>query len=434
MRGLTGNILRTFSTQVPSIIIGIVSGIFLTRLLGVEGKGVYAIFYANIEIMVMVFILGCDLGVIYFGSNKNISSGKLQGIAIYTLIITVPIVSLAVLFLKMDFLFPDYYDGQFFKFFLLGTFALILINTLFGAFLKTVKAFKSVNRIALINSIFNLSAYAVLFYLDSKGIITLTIKFIFTTSLVILLLNTLMWLYSFLKNIQLHPVFNLSLSKDILPFFKYIFPVFISLIINFLNYRFDIWLVSYYEGNIQLGLYVLAVNFAQFILLYSRIIGGVMMPYLSEDNEEQRKKYFTTYSRINFVSILSMVIFLAIIGNWLLVFLYGKEFTNSGGPFNILLIGMVFTAMSQLFSIMLFSKGKNNIALIANSVGLVATILLDVLLIPKYGIMGAAVATSISYILLFAVLLYYLLMKEQLKFTEIFIIKKTDFTQIFQKD
>ena len=48
MRGLTGNIIRTFSTQIPSIIISIVSGIFLTRLLGVEGKGIYALFFANI--------------------------------------------------------------------------------------------------------------------------------------------------------------------------------------------------------------------------------------------------------------------------------------------------------------------------------------------------------------------------------------------------
>ena len=51
MRSL--NILKTFSTQIPSIILSIVSGVFLTRLLGAEGKGVQAIFYANMEIMVM---------------------------------------------------------------------------------------------------------------------------------------------------------------------------------------------------------------------------------------------------------------------------------------------------------------------------------------------------------------------------------------------
>ena len=82
MRGLTGNILRTFSTQVPSIIISIVSGIFLTRLLGAEGKGVYAIFFANMEIMVMIFAMGCDMGIIYYGANKKISQEKLQAISI----------------------------------------------------------------------------------------------------------------------------------------------------------------------------------------------------------------------------------------------------------------------------------------------------------------------------------------------------------------
>ena len=158
------------------------------------------------------------------------------------------------------------------------------------------------------------------------------------------------------------------------------------------------------------------------------------MPYLSEDDDIQRKKYFTTYSRINFTSVLIMVIILAIVGDSLLVLLYGKEFTLSGIPFNILLIGMVFTAMSQLFSIMLFSKGKNNVALIANSVGLISTILFDILLIPKYGIVGAAAATSISYFLLFMVLLVNLLVKEKINFFSLFLIRKSDFTSIFQND
>lgn len=434
MRGLTGNILRTFSTQVPSLIISIVSGIFLTRLLGAEGKGVYAIFYANIEIMVMIFVMGCDIGIVYYGSNKKISIGKLQGIAIYILLISIPLTALIVFFIKTSLFFPDGYSSLFFKLFLLGMFALHLLNTLIGAFIKTTKSFKYINRISLINSVFNVSTYSVLFYLNSKGFIEIDLNFIFTTSIVILFLNTLMWMFSFYKNMPLEPIFNISIKEDLYPFYKYIFPVFISLIINFLNYRLDIWLVSYYDGNIQLGIYVLAVNFAQFILFYSRIIGGVMMPYLSENDDVQRRKYFSIYSRISFTSLILIISGLAIVGGWLLGFIYGEEFVSSGAPFNILLIGMLFTGMSQLFSIMLFSKGKNNVALFANSVGLFSTVLFDVLLIPRYGIMGAALATSISYCLLFLVLLYYLVKKEKLTFSEIFIVRKDDFAQLFQKD
>ncbi|PCJ25701.1 MAG: hypothetical protein COA97_07425 [Flavobacteriales bacterium] len=434
MRGLTRNILGTFSTQIPSLIISIVSGIFLTRLLGPAGKGIYGIFYLNIEIMVMVFTLGCEMGIIYYGSNKKISMGKLQGIAIIIPSIILPIISIIILSFNLDFLFPDNYDSLFYKLFLIGVFSLRLINGLFITFLNANKSFRFINRITLIISVFNLAAYFFLFYLNSNGIITVDVRIILGVNLLLLLINTLMWGYSFRKSIQFQPIFNLSLKQDIYPFFLYIYPVWISMIINFLNYRFDSWFIFEFRGEKQLGLYLLAVNFAQFILFYSRIIGSVMMPYLSEDNNEQRRKYFTTYSRINFTSVVLIVIVLAFIGDWLLVTLYGEEFTNSGGPFKVLLVGMVFTAMSQLFSIMLFSKGKNNIALIANSVGLVATILLDVLLIPKYGIMGAAVATSISYFLLFIVLLYYLIIREKIKFSDLFIIKKTDFKAIFQKD
>lgn len=434
MKGLTGNIIRTFSTQVPSLIISIISGIFLTRLLGAEGKGVYAIFYANIEIMVMVFMLGCDMGIIYFGSNKKIENSKLQGMAIYIIALFIPVLGLIIIPFKLQFLFPGDYDGMFFKFFLLGMFCLQLVNTLIGAFLKTTKSFKYINRISLINSVFNVLTYSSLYFLHTKGYITVDVKFIFKTSLLIICLNSLMWIYSFIKEVEFNPDFKLSLKNDVKPFFNYISPVFISLIINFLNYRLDIWIVSYYKGNVQLGLYVLAVNFAQFILLYSKIIGSVMMPYLSEDNDEQRVKYFTIYSRINFLSVILMVLVLAFIGNYFLVWLYGEEFALSAEPFGILLIGMVFTAMSQLFSIMLFSKGKNNVALIANTIGLVSTVVLDFILIPQYGIVGAAWATSLSYMVLFAVLLSNLLIKEKIKVLDLFLLKKTDFKMLFQVD
>ncbi len=434
MRSLTSNILRTFSTQVPSLIISIVSGIFLTRLLGAEGKGVYAIFYANIEILVMLFAFGADMGIIYFGSNKNISNSKLQGISLYILLISIPFIAFFLFVVDIDFLFPKNYNALFFRFFLFGIFSLQLVNTFFTAFLKTTKSFKYINRISLLNSVFNVSTYSLLFYFQSIGLVEVSIDLIFKVSLIILSLNSLLWLISFFKEVDFIPDLKLSYRLDIFPFYKYIFFVFVSVIINFLNYRFDIWLVSYYEGNSQLGIYALAVNFAMFILLYAKIIGGVMMPYLSEDNDGQRKKYFTTYSRINFASVIIMVIVLAVVGESFLTLLYGKEFSSSAEPFNILLIGMVFTAMSQLFSIMLFSKGKNNIALLANSVGLISTVLFDVLLIPKYGIIGAAIATTISYFILFSVLLQYLLRKEKLKISEIFVIKKKDLIQIFQKD
>ena len=204
MRGLTGNILRTFSTQVPSLIISIVAGVFLTRLLGAEGKGVYALFYANIEIMVMVFLFGCDLGIIYFGSNKKISESKLQTIALYIISIFIPLVAITILFFDFDFLFPKNYNTKYFKLFLIGMFSLRLINSIIAAFIKVAKSFKVINRIDLFNSVFNALTYFVLFYLNFIEIINVSIDLIFGISFIVLSLNSLLWIISFFRVVNLN--------------------------------------------------------------------------------------------------------------------------------------------------------------------------------------------------------------------------------------
>ena len=165
--------------------------------------------------------------------------------------------------------------------------------------------------------------------------------------------------------------------------------------------------------------------------MYSKIIGSVIMPYLSEDDEVQRRNFFTIYSRVSFLSILVMVAIFALFGDFLIPFIYGAEFEGSVAPFYVLLIGMIFTSMSQLFGTMLFSKGRNDVTLLANSVGLVITVVLDILLIPKYGIVGAAIATTFSYFFLFAVLLFNLLTKEKFRLSQLFVAKKTDFFKLY---
>jgi O-antigen/teichoic acid export membrane protein len=315
----------------------------------------------------------------------------------------------------------------------------MMLNGLLSAFLKSVKSFKSINRVTLTNSILNMLTYSGLYYLNLIGVVDVDIKVIFLVSFLIVILNSILWLISFFKYVSIEIDFNLSLKTDLVPFFKYIFPVYISIIINSLNYRLDLWLISFFEGsnsygNAQVGLYSLAVNFSLFILLYSRLISSVLMPYLSENDDVQRRKYFAIYSRIIFTTVSVFIVLLILFGESLIVFVYGDAFSDSARPFKILLAGMLFTSMSQLFNTMLFSKGSNKIAIVANSGGLIVTLVLDVLLIPRYGSVGAAVATSFSYFFIFIIYLYYLLAKERIRMAELFLVKKTDFVQLLKRD
>ena len=73
---LKRNIIATFFTQVPVIALKFLAGIIVTRLIGAEGKGIYAIFIANIELLALFFSISANTGSTYFISTKEISEKK----------------------------------------------------------------------------------------------------------------------------------------------------------------------------------------------------------------------------------------------------------------------------------------------------------------------------------------------------------------------
>ena len=91
---------------------------------------------------------------------------------------------------------------------------------------------------------------------------------------------------------------------------------------------------------------------------------------------------------------------------------------------------MIFTGVSQLFSSYLHSSGRNDLCLYANLTGLFFTVVLDFALIPKYGIIGSAYATSFSYLSIFTVYIGILILKEKFSLLNIFIVKKSDFKKL----
>ena len=72
-KSISSNIFQTFVVQIPNYILGIAAGIFITRQLGPEGKGVYAFFIANMQLLVMFFGFNITGGLKYFVANKKMA-------------------------------------------------------------------------------------------------------------------------------------------------------------------------------------------------------------------------------------------------------------------------------------------------------------------------------------------------------------------------
>ncbi len=432
MQSITKNIAITLTAQVPAIVFGIISGILTTRLLGPEGKGVFALYLANVEILALLFSFGTEQGIVYFISNKKINVYKIQALSIIVFLVSILLNSTFIFMTSSNLVFIKDYSGIFFRLYVLLLFILTFYNSLIIAFLKAKKKFKQISFITIISTSINLISFLTYFLLVRFNKVENSIRFVFIIGFCLIIINGIIYSFYFTRNYKFKPNFKISLNSDVLPFYKFSFLGYAGMLVNFLNYRFDIWLVSYFKGAIQLGFYSLAVNFSQLIMLFSRIFSGVMTPYLASSNTRIRNSIFLTYSRINFSIIVLIVVVLSFTGDYLLVFMYGVDFAESVAPFKILLAGMIFTGASQIYSAYVSTSGRNDLCLYTNLIGLFFTVVLDFILIPRYGIVGSAYATAISYFTIFLTYLLFISTKLNVNITSMFIIQRTDFSYIMR--
>jgi len=89
--------------------------------------------------------------------------------------------------------------------------------------------------------------------------------------------------------------------------------------------------------------------------------------------------------------------------------LYGAAFDSGVRPAQVLLVGMLLSGASGVASGYLYGRGRPGLNSLGLGLGLVATVALDLALIPPYGALGAAVASSAAYLLGDAVLVFFVL-------------------------
>jgi O-antigen/teichoic acid export membrane protein len=89
--------------------------------------------------------------------------------------------------------------------------------------------------------------------------------------------------------------------------------------------------------------------------------------------------------------------------------LYGAQFGPAVTPARVLLAGMLLAGGSGIASAYLYGRGTPGLNSIVLGAGLVITVVLDLLLIPRFGALGAAVASTAAYLSTDALLVYLLL-------------------------
>ena len=196
----------------------------------------------------------------------------------------------------------------------------------------------------------------------------------------------------------------------------------------FLVYRIDYWFVNYFIADKnELGNYIQISRLGQMLLIIPSIIASTVFSVTAEGSSTQMPQRVQQLSRIIFFVAVSCCVVLLLCGKWLFPFIFGSSFDNMYTPFLFLVPGII--SIATLYPFTAYYSGKNEIAknIAGSLVALVIIILGDYVLIPKLGINGAAIISSIGYIS-YEVYILYLFKKETgVSIADSFIIKKGDF-------
>jgi O-antigen/teichoic acid export membrane protein len=434
MKSVSKSAILTILTQIPAQLFGVIAGIFITRILGPEGRGVYALFFADISLLSTILGFSVGTAITFYVANKKIAREKTIGISLLFSFVTIVLsfLMLAIwLNLPISSLFIPSKN-------LTGSFILIFccfvvinhIDILYAAFFQGEKRFAIVNRVLIVNSFLNFGLYGGLFIIYYFDVYAIGINEVLFTALVVMFLNFMHWNYHFRKHYTYTISFKLNWKNDIQPFIRFMGLDHLANIVTFFNNRLVLWIIAFYMSSESVGLFALAFGITQLLSMLSNPLSQVLFPVIWADDAKKHLKTYILFCRAHF-SILLVISFVGIVVTpFVLPIVYGVDFYSSILPLQIMFIPAIFSCQTKIFTGILFAENKVKIYLFSALAGLVVTLALNFTLIPTFGIEGAAIASSLSFITTFIVVYLAMAINLKLPSNNLFFLTKSDWGKI----
>jgi len=179
-------------------------------------------------------------------------------------------------------------------------------------------------------------------------------------------------------------------------------------ILQFFNYRLDMFIINYFLGSSGAGLYSVSVAIAELLWYLPNAVGFVILPKAAASEARDMNRFTPRVFGITLALTALGGVGIAVLGQPFIRLIYSSDFLPAYTPLLALLPGVVLLGSAKVLTNEIAGRGYPHYNSINSALALVVTIGLDMLLIPRYGVLGAAIASSAAYTLIFvtAVIFY----------------------------
>jgi O-antigen/teichoic acid export membrane protein len=200
----------------------------------------------------------------------------------------------------------------------------------------------------------------------------------------------------------------------------------VGVVAQVLNYRADLLLINLFLGPARAGVYAIALILTEALWYIPQSAATVLYPRVSCDEEPRRTR--TTLAAARAILALSVVggIALYFVAEHYLYYVAGPKFEWAKPVIQILIPGVVAASVAKVLSSDLSGRGRPGLTSLAGLVAAATNIGLNVILIPLYGLNGAALASAVSYTLSAAVTVTFFLRASGASLGELLLGRRSD--------
>lgn len=381
-----------FAEKVLRIIAGVFVGIYVARYLGPERFGVYSYSFAFVAIFGVIAKLGLDSitvrSLVNFSDKRDTCLGTAFWLKAAGGILTLGIIGVVTRFISGD-------PAANLYIFIIASGLLFQSFEVVDFYFQSKALSKYVSICKLIQ--LTLSSFLKLYFI----FIGAGLFWFVLISLIDQVSLAISYVFAYwrqgIKTFLGH--FHFQTAKEML---KSSWPMIFSGFSTMLLLHIDQLMIKSILNSEAVGRYAVAVQLSEVWYFIPMILTSSLFPAILNAQKVNQKLYHDRLLRLHSLlawTAIGIALPMTFLSNWLVLLLYGEAYSQSGQALMILIWAGIFVFLGNAGKKWLLAENLQHLLLPRMILGVISNVFLNIILIPAYGIKGAAIATLVSYAL-----------------------------------
>ena len=168
-------------------------------------------------------------------------------------------------------------------------------------------------------------------------------------------------------------------------------------VLQFLNLRLDQLMVPFFLSVASAGVYFVAVRLAESLSLAGSAVGALLFPEVARAADTSATSVTERAVRLTVIATAAGALVLGLVADPFVAITFGPPFTDGTTALRILLVATLPLSVLRVLAGDLKGRGRPGTVSIAMGIAMGLAVVLNAILIPAFGIEGAAMASVVSY-------------------------------------